>query len=191
MALLAHAARSVVAVTCVLAAALALNAPAPVCAQPAPRSEYEIKAAYLYNFARFVEWPSEAFSDSAAAIVFGVLGANPFGGALTRTLAGKDIDGRPVIIAAYRRAAQVDSCHVLFVGRSESEDLGRILQTLQGNPVLTVGEDVDFARRGGIIQFVLRDNKVRFEINLRAATAARLRMSAKLLRLATVVHDGN
>ena len=152
-------------------------------------TEYEIKAAFLYNFMRFVEWPPEAIPDSTAPLVIGILGTDPFGRALDQILEEALIENRPIRAVRFPRLADVDSCHVLFVSTSEDHVLSDVLQALGQRPVLTVGEAADFAVSGGMIQFVLRDSKVRFEINLAAAIRTRLKISSRLLRLAIRVYD--
>jgi hypothetical protein len=152
-------------------------------------TEYEIKAAFLYNFMRFVEWPREAVPDSTAPLVIGILGTDPFGRVLDQILAEAHIENHDIRAVRFQRLADVDSCHVLFVSPTERFALSDILEELGQRPVLTVGETADFAVSGGMIQFVLRDNKVRFEINLTAATQAQLKISSRLLRLAIRVYD--
>jgi hypothetical protein len=152
-------------------------------------SEDEIKAAYLFNFVKFVEWPSEAFSDSKAPIVIGVLGEGTFDSILKQTVAGKTIQARPLVIKHWTDVDGSWECHLLFVNASARGSLGEVLKRTKPLPVLTVGEMEDFAQRGGIINFITVDNKVRFEINNRTAKTAGLQISSKLLTLATKVWD--
>jgi len=166
-----------------------------VVASPAPNahatrpSEYQVKAAFLYNFAKFVEWPAEAFADTSAPIILGVLGQDPFGVVLEQTIQGKTVRGRTLVIRRFERIQDVEVCHVLFVSSSEEKHLARILEGLKGSGVLTVSEMEQFARNGGIIQFIMQENKVRFEINVDAAERAGLKISSKLLKLSRVVTD--
>jgi hypothetical protein len=157
-------------------------------ARAEPPTEHQVKAAFLYNFAKFVEWPREAFADSAAPIVIGVLGPDPFGDELDRALAAKLVDRHPLQVRRCATNGEAAGCHVLFVGVTAAEPLRRILQSLADSPVLTVGESADFVRLGGIVRFVVIESKVRFEIHNGAAQRARLRLSSKLLRLALAVH---
>ena len=170
-------------------AVVALGIAAPARAGAEPPTEHQVKAAFLYNFAKFVEWPAEALPDSTTPIVIGVLGPDPFGADLDRTLAGKLVDRHPVQVRRFEEPADVARCHVLFVGIREAPALRPALARLADVPALTVGETDDFLRLGGIVRFVVADNKVRFEINKTAATRARLRLSSKLLRLALVVYE--
>jgi hypothetical protein len=153
-----------------------------------PPTEYQVKAAFLYNFAKFVEWPRTTFADSTAAIVIGVLGPDPFGADLDRALAAKLVDQHPLQVRRCSTATEAAGCHILFVGMTEERALERTLQSLADSPVLTVGESADFIRLGGIVRFVVVASKVRFEIHNGAAVRAGLRLSSKLLRLALAVH---
>jgi hypothetical protein len=146
-------------------------------------SEYQIKAAFIFNFAKFVEWPAAAFAKASSPIVVGVLGENPFQDALEKTIKNKTVDEHPVIIMQYRAAADATNCHILFISNSEKARLPQILKQLKGSSVLTVGEMPGFTETGGIINFVLEGTKVRFQINNNAANSAGLKISSKLLKL--------
>lgn len=147
-------------------------------------SEYEVKAAYLYNFARFVEWP-DARRDGP--LVVGILGGGEFARAATAVFAEKMVRGRRLQIAEYDQPQDLAGCHILFVGHSAQRALGAIFAKVRTQSVLVVGESEDFARRGGIIGFIRRDDKLHFQINIGAAERAGLKISAKLLRLAQVI----
>jgi hypothetical protein len=172
-----------------LAVALVLAATAAVRAQSdaPPPTEYEVKAAFLYNFARFVEWPAEAFRDAHAPFVIAVLGRDPFGRALDQTVAGKSVLGRRIEVRRADRLDGVRGAHIVFVSASERGHLSTILRAMNAPGVLVVGETDGFAQRGGAINFVLHGNKVRFEINPARAEQSRLRISSQLLKLATLV----
>lgn len=157
------------------------------CATPARADatrEYQLKAAFIHHFAQFTEWPAGTFSDEKAPIILAILGTDPFDGELDRVVAGKTIGGRRVVVKHFPRAAEVQQCQLLFVGSASDEQLSPALQKLGPVGVLTVGETDRFTESGGIIRFYREDNRVRFEINQEAAARARLRISAKLLRLA-------
>ena len=151
------------------------------------RQEYRLKAAFLYNFAKFIDWPSDSFPDSASPIMLCVLGSDPFGSALAETLEGKTVRARPLVIRRFQQVEDVQTCHILFVGRSEEKRLAQTLERLQGSAVVTVGEMEGFARVGGIINFFTEHDKIRFEINVGAAERAGLSISSKLLNLARIV----
>ena len=150
-------------------------------------SEYLIKAGFVYNFAKLVEWsPGAAQTDQP--IVIGVLGNNAFAETLGRVVDGKNLDGRPFVVRTLRSQDFRDCrCHILFVGSAERTSVEEIIRFQESASVLTVSEASDFARDGGIIAFVLQDNKIRFEVNVEAAKRADLAISSRLLSLATIV----
>ncbi|HXI82642.1 MAG TPA: YfiR family protein [Verrucomicrobiae bacterium] len=149
--------------------------------------EYDLKAAFLFNFTHFVEWPPEAFTDNDAPIVIGILGDDPFGPVLDRIIEGETIRNRKLVIKRSRRIQDLKACHVLFISKSEKGRIGQILTSLDGTSVFTIGEVEGFARRGGITNLFLQGNKVRFEINVEAAKRKGLKVNAQLLALGTVV----
>jgi hypothetical protein len=153
-------------------------------AQEVQPSEYQLKAAFLFNFAKFVEWPEEAFSEPKAPIIIGVLGENPFGEQLEQTVRGKTINGRPFTVKELRSLPEARNCHILFISTSEKARLPAIFDSLRGASVLTVGEAENFTEAGGMINFVLEGGKIRFQVNDAAAKSAQLKISSKLLSLA-------
>lgn len=153
---------------------------------PAPR-EYQLKAVFLYNFAHFVEWPAQAFSDPVAPLVIGVLGEDPFGSFLDEVVASEKVNEHPLSVRRFRRLEEIDRCHVLFISQSETARLGEIFERLKGRSILVVGESEGFNSRGGMVRFVTEKNKVRLRINLEVAKAAGLIISSKLLRPAEIV----
>jgi hypothetical protein len=150
-------------------------------------SEYQAKALYLYNFAKFVDWPVEAFEDSAAPLKLCVLRENPFGSDLEQIVEGKVIAGHAVRIVTVQNGDQVRGCHILFVSRSQSKQSNQILGVLGPVSVLTVGESKGFVQQGGMINFVVEDDRVQFEVNQKAAEQVRLKISFRLLSLAKLV----
>jgi hypothetical protein len=160
-------------------------------AQTGQASEYDVKAAFLFNFTKFVEWPESSFSDPAAAIVIGIIGDDPFGDSLTRIVAGQTAQGRWIAIRKERFGDDLRRCQILFISISERQHSAQILNSLQDASVLTVSDIDGFAEAGGAMQFVTADNRVRFVVNLDAARQSKLRVSAKLLALARVInHSG-
>ncbi len=149
-------------------------------------SEYQVEAAYLYNFGRFVEWPSLT-SAKAASFTICVLGQDPFGQVLDATIAGEIIGKQTV--AAKRISSPQESldCQILFISSSEANRLSRIIEALDKSAVLTVSDIPQFSQRRGMIQFVLEGNRIRFEVNLAATQRAGLALSSELLKVATVV----
>lgn len=151
------------------------------------RTEYQVKAAFLYNFAKFVEWPPGAFKNASHPINICVLGASPVGPLLEDTVRNKLVDGRAFTIRDVTNAALAGDCQILFVSASEQKRLRNILETVKSSDVLTVGETEDFVSEGGVVGFNLDHGRIHFDINQRAAQLHRLRISSKLLSLATSV----
>ncbi|MGE5927267.1 MAG: YfiR family protein [Gemmatimonadota bacterium] len=152
--------------------------------------EYQVKAAYLLNFTRYVEWPAQAFTSPTAPIELCVLGSDPFEGALEQAVAGRVTRGRPLIVHFKRSAAEARYCPVVFVPARVWERNRGVLDQLQGHGVLTVGESKEFAEAGGIIGFVIQDANVRFVVNLDARDRAGLRISSRMLALAETLVGG-
>jgi hypothetical protein len=154
----------------------------------AETSEYLIKAGYIYNFAKLVEWPAAA-APKGQPIVIGVLGNDAFASVLDRTVNGKKIDDRPLLVKRLKSKHVKDcGCQMLFVAAAESALADEVIQSQGGSGVLTIAESPDFATRGGMIALVLQDSKVRFIVNVHSAAQAGLSISSRLLALATVVH---
>jgi hypothetical protein len=150
--------------------------------------EYAIKAAYLYQFGRYVQWPADVFPSPQSPLVIGVLGPDPFGGLLEEIARTKRIDGRPIVIRRFASMAEYTPCNILFVGASVSpEQKAAAIAKAQKAPVLLVGEEPGFAKHGSTINFFLEDNRIRFEINTEAARQKQLKISSKLLSLAKIV----
>lgn len=154
-------------------------------AQESAPSEYQLKAAFLFNFGKFVSWPAGDFSREDAPLVIGVFGDNPFRDDLKNMIAGKSINGHPVVFRMVTAPADAKNCHILFVSASAQKDAAGIPGTLHGVNVLTVTENMaHFAQSGYAINFVMEEGKVRFEINNAAAAQAGLTISSKLMSLA-------
>ena len=155
--------------------------------QSSGSSEYDVKAAFLFHFAQFVEWPPEAFKDASSPLTYCTIGEDPFHGALEQSLSGKTVATRPLRVQHLKQTQEIPGCQVLFIGTGEKKNIGAAMASASGNAVLTVGESEHFVQEGGIIGFCLEQNKIRFEINLEAAEKAKLKISAKLLALAKTV----
>jgi YfiR/HmsC-like len=161
-------------------------------ADDADSSEYLIKAGFIYNFAKFVEWPSAAFAQQDSPIVIGIIGSDPFGNIIDRIVEDKKIGNRGFVVKRYkwgRDLRDLRDCKILFVSASEKAHVDDIVQSVRGLPILTVGETPGFAERGGIIRFTLEDNRVRFEVNVDAAREADLNISSRLLTLAKIIQQ--
>ena len=151
-------------------------------------TEYQVKAAYLYNFAKFVQWPPQGTNDAAFGIC--VLGRDHFGATLDATVAGENINGRRVEVQRIFSPRESGNCRILYVGSREGNDLRRVLEEVRPG-TLTVSDLPDFMDRGGMIQFVLDNNRVRFEVNLDAAERAGLTLSSELLKVAMAVRHNS
>lgn len=168
----------------------------------------KVKAAYLYNFVKFVKWPEDAFAGADAPVVIGVVGEDPFGPVLDRAVREKRVGGRPITIRRIEAPAppenppgpdapalepaigrELDRCHVIYIDATGKEWCPQVIEHLLRKPVLTVSDIPTFARRGGMIELVLDESRIVFHINRTAAEAGRLQMSAKLLNLATIVES--
>lgn len=168
---------------CLIAAAL-LVVPLPSASAQHPE-EYQVKAAFLLNFTKFMEWQPAAFTGDSSSFHICILGEDPFGPLLEQITEGEMVGARKIDIRRLRRTPPPGTCHVLFVSRSE-KDVRRILLEVGPN-VLTVGEGDFFLREGGIVAFVLDDRRVRFDINQAAAEKAMVSISSRLLKVARSV----
>jgi YfiR/HmsC-like len=157
-------------------------------AQNSISPEYQIKAVFLFNFARFIDWPSKAFPTPETPMVIGVLGGDPFDGYLDETVRGEKVNGRALVVQRYHRVSEIKICHVLFISRSEAGNLVSIFTSLKTRPILTVSDIDEFTSRGGMISLVRERNKIRMHVNLRATKAAHLTVSSKLLRVVEAEH---
>jgi hypothetical protein len=149
--------------------------------------EYQVKAVFLFNFAQFVEWPTQSFEGAAAPFVIGVLGTDPFGSALEGAVRGETLNGRSFVVERYRSVTEIRHCQILFISRSEAAHVEEISAALAGRSILTVSDIEDPAQRGVIIRFVAENNRIRLRINADAAKAVGLSISSKLLRPAELV----
>ena len=157
-------------------------------AQPASADkEYPIKAAFLFNFTKYVEWPAASHSDSQSPIIITVLGTNPFGSAVETIVEGRSANGRPVTVKYAKTADTILPTHILFIPKTEDTIATAVLEQLQGTPVLTVGESDNFKSAKGMINFVIERNQVRFELNMASVEHAHLKISSQLQKVATKV----
>jgi hypothetical protein len=147
---------------------------------------YDVEAAYLYDFGKFVQWPSVPGSNSQPFSIC-ILGQDNFGKKLDDTIAGDTIQGRKIVARRLPSPDATNQCQIVFIGLSEDTRLGRDLEALQGKPVLTVSSIPDFLERGGAIQFLVQNNRVRFAVNLPAARRGGLELSSELLKVAAYV----
>jgi hypothetical protein len=157
-------------------------------AEPGRPSEYELKAAFLFNFIKFTEWPADESAKSDDPFIIGVVGKDPFGAALDKIIEGETFHNRTIVARRFPRMDEAaTNSDVLFISSSEETNLPAILKILDQHTVLTVSEIDNFAQRGGVISLKKENNRIVFEINLEAAKRARLTMNAQLLKLAKIV----
>jgi hypothetical protein len=154
-----------------------------------PTAALKIKAVYLVKFIQFVDWPDSAFPATDSPLVIGVLGADPFGHVLDEVAEGEIVKNHHVIVRRYRNLKAIDGPQVLFIGASETSRLHSILPALKYRNILTVSDMDGFSSNGGVVHFLIENNKVHFRINVDAARKANLQISSKLLQLAEIVHD--
>jgi hypothetical protein len=169
------------------AAAWAFLAIPALHAQNARPTDYQVKATYLYNFGRFIEWPGKVAAAEGGSFTVCVLGQDPFGPSLDATLAGETIGGRTIVAKRISSAEESGNCQIIFLSLADDSRLNKIIAALDKKAVLTVSDMPQFVKRGGMIQFVAEGKKVRFEVNLTATQHAGLTLSSELLKVATAV----
>ena len=168
---------------------LSLVAVLNACAQTPSPNEYQVKAAFLFNFMKFIDWPAVAYTSPQSPFAICILGKDPFGSLLDDALLGKTMDNHPVAVRRLKDIADARHCQVVFVSSSETKKYAEIVDSVRGANILLVGETGGFAAAGGTIEFILEESHVRFAINPDAAERAGLRCSSKLLALAKIIHD--
>ena len=174
--------RHLIQILCLVAAAWCSGARS---APPAP--EYQVKAAYLFNFVQFVEWPEAAYESPTAPFVIGVVGEDPFGNILDQVTAGESLGQHPLVVRRFASARDISDCNILFIGPGEAPRLGDTLKAVRGRSVLTVTDIPGAEKKGAIIALVNDRNRIRMRINVAAAKTNGLVISSKLLRPAEVV----
>lgn len=150
--------------------------------------EYEVKAGFLYNFAKYITWPADAFAGKEAPFVIGVIGTDPFGNTFLAE-EKKTVRNRQVVFRRYANLAVAKNCHILFIGNSERNAVPEVLKQLKNAHVLTVSDMERFTESGGMVRLLTVDGKIRFEVNLKKTEAAGLRVSSKMLKLATEIRN--
>lgn len=160
-----------------------------VSAQQEASGEYDIKAVFLYNFTRFVAWPSHTFTTRDEPFVIGILGEDPFQSLMEKIVAGEKVEGRQIVIRRYAHINEVRNCHILYISNKESRRMKDIVSSLKNRQILTVSDMPGFAVKGGMISFVVRDKKIKLEINPSVARTAGLSISSKLLRICDIVGE--
>ena len=162
---------------------------APSVATAQASKEYQLKAVFLWRLAQFTQWPSDAFDSAESPIVICVLGENPFGDALNAAIAGETAHGRKLIVQQHRVVEQIKSCHVLYLTGAGPRQAKAIVAVLGGKSILTVRDDGVASAYDTIVGFLTEQNRIKLRINVKAATAARLVLDARLLRAAEIVDE--
>ena len=157
----------------------------PTPANPDP-TEYQVKAAFLFNFAKFVEWPSGTFRGADSPLVIGLIGEDPFGETLVKSIQNKTVQGHPLALRRIQGDEDLKQCHVLFISRSEKQRLREIFAAVKSSAVLTVSEMDQFLEQGGMINFFVESDSVKFAINIETAQRSGLKLSSKLLSVARI-----
>lgn len=155
-------------------------------AQTPVTREYQVKAAFLFNFTQFIEWPSSSFVSSSSPLVIGVVGKNPFGTYLDETVAGEQVNGHPLQVQYFKTVEDIKTSHILFINITDAEKVQQVIAGARNKSVLTVSDGTGFMKQGGMIRFFTRKNKIQFQVNTTLAKAANLTISSKLLRLAEI-----
>jgi hypothetical protein len=153
-------------------------------------NEHQIKAAFLFNFAKFVEWPESSFKDKQSPLVLCILGEDPFGESID-LFGGKTVESRRFMVKRITRGEGLEKCQILFISDSEKESIPKVLKAVRQRSILTVGDMKGFAQSGGIINLIETSKKIGFEININAAEQARLKISSHLLKLGRIVEDSH
>ena len=166
---------------------LTLHVPNLVAEDTSKSLEYQIKAGFTCKFTKFVNWPTSVFPEKKTPFAIGILGQDPFGPVIDEAIKNLRIKKRKFEIKRFTQVKNLDYCHILFISRSEEARLEKILAQLHKTPTLTISEMDKFCDKGGIINFFITENKIRFQVSVKAARAASLELSTPLLRIANVV----
>jgi hypothetical protein len=158
-------------------------------AQSMPDKEYQVKAIFLFNFTKFVAWPTSSFPDAQTPLVVGILGNDPFTSYFDEIVKGEKVGDRPIKVVRYANLEEVKDCQILYVSKSETQRLDDVIDSLKKQHTLTVGESDLFSKHGGMISMVVKNGKVRIQINPKAAENAGITVSSKLLRICDIVTE--
>ena len=166
-----------------------LGASLPVQAQISSAEECKLKLAFLYNFAKFVDWPTDSFPSPHSELNICVVGRDPFDNDLEQQVSERSVNGHHYVTHRVRASDDLNACHIIFLPASSDNSLPVVLRQVEGSPAITVGESAGFASRGGTVNFVMEGTRLRFEVNLSASQRARSRISSRLLALARIVRE--
>lgn len=157
-----------------------------LCAQVNTAYGYEVKAAFLYNFTKFITWPEEAFTGESDPFIIGILGPDPFNNYLNDIIRGESVGRHPIEVKIFDNLSEITNCQMLYINSDNDENIRQALQMLKNKNVLTVSEYVFFSRLGGHVKFYNENNKIKFQVNPGAVKNSRLTISSKLLNLAKI-----
>ncbi len=180
--------RKIIILIAMIAICVCANVPVAISADSDHFQEYTVKAVFVYNFAKFVEWPPEAFETPETPLYLCVLGDDPFGDAL-ESIKGKVVQERNLLIRHLSKIEDLEECHILFISVSKKKQLPSILRKIKDLHILSVADMEGFARRGGIIGLLKEKNRIRLEINTDAADRSIIKISSKLLSLAKIIKN--
>ena len=172
-----------------LALGMALSDGVVVWAESSAPTMPQVEAAFLFNFAKFITWPNEAFQHSGDSLIIGVLGEDPFGAILEDTIRDKTVMGKKLAVKRFASIQDAAHSHILFLSTSEESRLSQMMTALEKTNILTVSDMEQFAEHGGMVAFTVEDQKVRFNVNVGAVERAGLKMGSQLLKLARIVSD--
>ncbi|MEP7263902.1 MAG: YfiR family protein [Bacteroidota bacterium] len=147
--------------------------------------EDKIKAVFIFNFTHFVEWPEETFENANDPLIIGIIGGDPFGEYINETVSGEMISGHPIVVRRYQDIRQID-CHILYINVKDAEEIKKIIYFTEGKNILTVSDEDNFVKWGGIVQFMEENNKIKLQINVKSAQHTKLAISSKLLSVAEI-----
>ncbi len=153
-----------------------------------PHSEYKIKAVFLYNFTRFIDWPNSAFTSREEPFKIGIVGTDPFGEYLEEAVRNEKVGGRPIVIERYKNVKEIKDCQLLYIHSKDQREIKNIINFVQSKNILTVCDNPEFMKWGGMIRIYSDDNKIRMQINDSAARSVNIKVSAKLLNVAEVYY---
>ena len=156
---------------------------------PTVHQVQQVQAAFLFNFAKFVTWPDEAFRRGGDSLIIGILGEDPFGSILEETIHDKTIMGKKLVVKRFVRIQDAANSHILFLSSSEESHVSQMIKALEKTNVLTVSDMEQFTEHGGMVAFTMEDQKVRFNVNVEAVERADLKMGSQLLKLARIVGE--
>lgn len=149
-------------------------------------TEYQLKAAFIYNFTRFIDWPPDAFNSADAPFIIGILGKDPLGTYLDDLVKDEKLDNHTITVQRFSDLKEINQCNILFIPAEEATKINKQIPSINRRGILTVSDISDFSKWGGVIRFFKEENKLRLQINLTEAKAGQLTISSKLLSISSI-----